>query len=204
MAFRLTLTGVGALNSPRFAPAGLLIEYDGKHVMIDGGGDSVPTGLSLDAWLVTDDRAELMGQIRPSAKKRHLAAGIGSFSVQDLRIDPRPVIHTAHPTYGYRIVAGRHLVVWAPEFFEFPDWAEGCDLMLSEAAGWDHPIHFAGNVGGHAATLDIAKQAKLKGVRRLVFAHIGRPAIRAMDRGDRPPFGSFGYDGARFEPRRWR
>lgn len=204
MAFRLTLTGVGAMNSPRFAPAGLLIEYDGKRVMIDGGGDSVPAGLPLDAWLVTDDRAELMRQIRRSTEKQDITAGVSSFSFRDLRMNPLPVIHTSHPTYGYRILARRRFVVWAPEFLEFPDWAGGCDLMLAEAAGWNHPIHFAGKVGGHAAALVVAKQAKARGVQRLVFAHIGRPTIRAMDRGERPPFGSFGYDGATFEPRRWR
>lgn len=192
------------MNSPRFAPAGLLIEYDGKRLMIDGGGDSVPAGLPLDAWLVTDDQAELMRQIRRSAEDRDMAAGVGSFSFRDLRMDPLPVIHTSRPTFGYSILAGRRLIVWAPEFFEFPEWAAPCDLMFAEAAGWNHPIHFAKNAGGHAAALEVAKQAKDRSVQRLVFAHIGRPTIRAMDRGDRPPFGSFGYDGATFEPRRWR
>jgi len=32
-------------------------------------------------------------------------------------------------------------------------------------------------------------------VRRLVFAHIGRPTIRALDRGERPPFGDVAGDG---------
>jgi len=31
---RLTLTGVGAMNSPRFAPAGLLIEHGHHRVMV--------------------------------------------------------------------------------------------------------------------------------------------------------------------------
>jgi hypothetical protein len=31
-----------------------------------------------------------------------------------------------------------------------------------------------------------------------VFAHIGRPTIRAIDAGHRPPFGEFGRDGRRF------
>ncbi|HYX79695.1 MAG TPA: hypothetical protein VE976_03700 [Actinomycetota bacterium] len=33
---------------------------------------------------------------------------------------------------------------------------------------------------------------------RLVFAHIGRPTIRAMDRGERAPFGEFASDGQVF------
>jgi len=42
-------------------------------------------------------------------------------------------------------------VVWAPEFWEYPRWAQACDLMFADAAGWDRPIRFVGNVGGHAA-----------------------------------------------------
>jgi len=35
-------------------------------------------------------------------------------------------------------------------------------------------------------------------VRRLVFAHIGRPMLKATDRGEKPPFGQFGRDGQVF------
>jgi hypothetical protein len=35
-------------------------------------------------------------------------------------------------------------------------------------------------------------------VRQLVFAHIGRPSARAIDRGERPEFGQWGNDGAAF------
>jgi hypothetical protein len=31
-----------------------------------------------------------------------------------------------------------------------------------------------------------------------VFAHIGRPTLRALDRGEGPPFGEFATDGQRF------
>jgi hypothetical protein len=31
-----------------------------------------------------------------------------------------------------------------------------------------------------------------------VFAHIGRPAIRAIDAGERLPFGEWGHDGAMY------
>jgi len=40
------------------------------------------------------------------------------------------------------------------------------------------------------------RQAIAHRVRRLVFAHIGRPAIAAIDAGLVPPFGEFGTDGA--------
>ena len=36
-ALRLTLVGVGAINSPRYARAGLLVEYGTARLMIDGG-----------------------------------------------------------------------------------------------------------------------------------------------------------------------
>ena len=32
-------------------------------------------------------------------------------------------------------------------------------------------------------------------VKRLVFTHIGRPTIRAIDAGERPVFGEFAADG---------
>jgi hypothetical protein len=43
-------------------------------------------------------------------------------------------------------------------------------------------------------------------VRRLVFAHLGRPTLRAIERGETPPFGEFGADGRLYvlRPRRAR
>jgi hypothetical protein len=63
---RLTLLGVGAMNSPRYAPAGLLAEYGAVRVAIDGGPGGAPAG-RLDAWLVTDERAELIRELRQLA-----------------------------------------------------------------------------------------------------------------------------------------
>jgi hypothetical protein len=51
-------------------------------------------------------------------------------------------------------------VVWAPEFWEFPSWAQGADLMFAEAAGWDRPIRFAGRVGGHLDLVHVAEAAQ--------------------------------------------
>jgi hypothetical protein len=56
---RLVTLGVGAQNSPRYAPAGLLVAHGGVRVMIDGGPGAVPSA-GLDAWLVTDMRSELI------------------------------------------------------------------------------------------------------------------------------------------------
>jgi hypothetical protein len=203
MAFRLTLTGVGAMSSPRFAPAGLLVEFDGVRVAIDGGGALDPSML-VDAWLVSDNRSELIAEIRKSARLSGTEAEVRSFSSPGLRIDPSPVVHTAHPTFGYTIRAETRRIVWAPEFYVFPEWSAKCDLMFAEAAGWDRQIHFRGGVGGHASALAVSREARDHQVERLVLAHIGRPTMRAIDRGEHLPFGSFGHDGDRFEPRRWR
>jgi Beta-lactamase superfamily domain len=165
--------------------------------MLDGGPGAEPAG-RLDAWLVTDERAELRSQLRRLAAERGLRPHAGSFQRGGLRIDARPVVHTSHPTFGYRIEAPEGTAVWAPEFLEFPGWAHGVELMFAEAAGWERPIRFAGGVGGHLQVRAVAEAARRHRVGRLVFAHIGRPTIRAMDRGERPPFGAFARDGQVF------
>src|ERR671935_2676178 len=145
---RLVTLGVGAANSPRYAPAGLLVARGGVRVMLDGGPGAEPPG-RLDAWLVTDERAELLPQLRRLAAARDLHPRVGGFERGDLRVDPHSVVHTNHPTFGYRIQAQEVTVVWAPEFLEFPAWAHGAELMFAEAAGWNRPIRFRGGVGGH-------------------------------------------------------
>ncbi len=70
--------------------------------------------------------------------------------------------------------------------------------MFAEAAGWARPIRFAKGAGGHAPVLAVAEQAVRHGVRRLVFAHIGRPAIAALDAGLVPPFGEIGEEKVRY------
>jgi hypothetical protein len=190
---RLVTLGVGAQDSPRYAPAGLLVAHAGWRVMIDGGPGAEPRG-RLDAWLVTDEDAELIAALRRLARHRHVVPRVAAFRRQGLSIVPRRVVHTNHPTYGYRIEAGSRIVVWAPEFLVFPSWARGADLMFAEAAGWDRPIRFARGVGGHLDALSVARTARARGVRRLVFAHIGRPTLRALDRSDKPSFGEFAVD----------
>lgn len=196
-SLRLTTLGVGAANSPRYRPAGLLIETAAGRIMIDGGPGAEPIG-KIDAWLITDDRAELVREIRRLAERNQLTPGVASFQLGGLRIQPHPVVHTNHPTYGYLIQWRGRRVVWAPEFFRFPAWSAHAELMFAEAAGWSRPIRFTGGVGGHLDALSVARLAARGGVRRLVFAHIGRPTIRAIDQGCRPPFGEFAKDGQRF------
>lgn len=194
---RLVTLGVGAQNSPCHAPAGLLISCTGVRVMIDGGPGAEPGG-PLDVWLVTDERAELIAAIRKLARPRGLVPYVGEYRRNAFRIEKRPVVHTSHPTCGYRIRAPGHTVVWAPEFYKFPGWARGADIMFAEGAAWSQPIRFTGGVGGHMDVLSVARQAKRFGIRRLVFAHIGRPTLRALDKGLRPPFGEMAADGQTF------
>jgi Beta-lactamase superfamily domain len=194
---RLTLLGVGAMNSPRYAPAGLLVEHGRARVAIDGGPGAAPGG-RLDAWLVTDERAELIRELRQLAAAHGLVPRAGDFAADGLGVAARPVVHTSHPTFGYVIEAAGRRVVWAPEFLEFPGWAAGADLMFADAAGWARPIRFAHGAGGHAAALAVAEQARIQHIGRLVFAHIGRPTIRAIDAGQATPFGEFGADGASY------
>jgi Beta-lactamase superfamily domain len=192
---RLTLLGAGAMNSPRYAPAGLLAEHATARVAIDGGPGATPAG-PLAAWLVTDERAELIRELRHLAAAHNLVPHVASYTGGGLEITPHPVVHTSHPTFGYLIEAAGRRVAWAPEFLEFPPWAAAADLMFADAAGWARPIRFAHRAGGHAAAVAVAEQAIRHGVQRLIFAHIGRPTIAALDTGQVPPFGEFGTDGA--------
>ena len=129
------------------------------------------------------------------AAERGLEPLVGALAIDDLRVQPHPVAHTGHATYGYLVEAHGRRVVWAPEFWEFPQWAAGADLLFADAAGWNRPIRFRGGLGGHACVMDVAGAARRCGVRRLVFAHIGRPSIRAQDAGLPPPYGTWGVQG---------
>src|SRR5262245_12572892 len=55
---RLTLLGVGAMNSPRYPPAGLLVRFGDVAMAFDGGPGAEPPD-DIDMWLVTDERSEL-------------------------------------------------------------------------------------------------------------------------------------------------
>lgn len=169
--------------------------------MIDGGPGTAPNG-NLIAWLVTDARGELIREIRKLARPMGLEPSVVSYSSPALDIKPHAVVHTSHDTYGYTIKACGKKVVWAPEFLEFPTWAKGAHLMFAEAAAWARPILFRGGVGGHASVEQVANEAAKNKVKRLVFAHIGRPTIKAIDSGKRPAFGEFGKEGDLFIVRR--
>ena len=204
MRVTMTLLGVGAMNSPRFRPAGLLVvcgdaPAGGDRVMLDGGGPAIPAD-PVGGWLVTDARAELIAGIRRAGAALGAEPRVAAFETDRLRVRPLAVTHTSHPTYGYLIEdrAGPHRAAWAPEFWVLPEWVAGVDLLFADAAGWRRPIRFRNRVGGHASVIDTAARARALGVRRLVFAHIGRPSIRAIDAGERPPFGEWGREGCAY------
>jgi hypothetical protein len=91
---RLTLLGVEAMNSPRYAPAGLLVEHRRRRVMLDGGLGAGPGG-KLDAWLVTDERGELMREIRRLARARGLEPAVKTYSSGGLTIEPPACLRSA-------------------------------------------------------------------------------------------------------------
>ena len=181
------------MNSPRYAPAGLLVECGSSRVMIDGGPGAT-TKRRISAWLVTDESSELIREIRKLARVKGLEPKVATYRSEGLTIEPRAVVHTSHTTSGYLIRAAANKIVWAPEFLVFPSWAKGADLMFAEAAGWKRPILFRGGVGGHACVDQVARDARKYKVKRLIYAHIGRPTIKAIDAGERPGFGEFGTD----------
>ena len=84
---RLVTLGVGAAASPRYLPAGLLVARRGVRVMLDGGPGAAPAG-RLDAWLVTDERAELRSQLRRLAAERGLRPHAGASSGVRCRSTP--------------------------------------------------------------------------------------------------------------------
>jgi hypothetical protein len=182
------------MASPRYAPAGLLVRHHAGDLMFDGGPGAEPPA-DLRAWLVTDLRSELVGQLRRLARARGLEPAVTDYRAEGLVVTPLPVVHTSHPTWGYRLEHAGHTAVWAPEFWEFPGWAAGADLVFADAAAWRRPIRFRGGVGGHAPALETALRARECGVRRLVFAHIGRPTLRATDAGEVVPYGELGREG---------
>ena len=91
---------------------------------------------------------------------RGLHPSVAAVSIADLVIELHPVAHTSHPTWGYLLRLPAASAAWAPEFWAFPAWAAGVDLMFADAAGWNRAIRFAGGAGGHMPALQVAEQAR--------------------------------------------
>ncbi len=194
---RLTLLGVGAMNSPRYPPAGLLVRYRRRQVMLDGGPGAEPAG-PLAAWLVSDERSELRRELRALCAARGLHPAVEAVCVADLVIEPRPVVHTSHPTWGYLLRLPTVSAVWAPDLgLSGLGGRGGPDVR--RRGGLERAIRFARGAGGHMAALHAAEQAREHRVARLVFAHIGRPSLRAIDAGCRLPFGEWGEPGRTYQ-----
>ena len=51
-------------------------------------------------WLVSDERGELRRELRALCAARGLHPAVAAVCVADLVIEPRPVAHTSHPTWG--------------------------------------------------------------------------------------------------------
>jgi hypothetical protein len=88
-ALRLKLLGVGAMASPKYAPAGLLVFHAAGNVMLDGGPEAEPEP-PLAAWLVTDLRGELIAQIRRLARAQGLEPAVQAYKANGLAIVPHP------------------------------------------------------------------------------------------------------------------
>ena len=63
------------MNSPHYLPAGLLVRYRCRQVMLDGGPGAEPTG-RLAAWLVSNERSELRPELRLLSAARGLRPSI--------------------------------------------------------------------------------------------------------------------------------
>ncbi|MEU9440938.1 hypothetical protein AB0D42_08440 [Streptomyces sp. NPDC048304] len=95
---RLTLLGVGAMNSPRFAPTGLLLRCPGHRVAFDGGPGAEPPPGRLDAWLVSDESSELRSALRQEAALRDVRVHAGDFQAGEVEVRCCPVAHTSRRT----------------------------------------------------------------------------------------------------------
>jgi hypothetical protein len=80
---------VGAMNPPRYASSGSRAAHRGVRVMLDGGPGAEFRG-PLDAWPLTDDHAEL-------------GRGNSGRWPRPWLVQPRPVVHTSHPTFGSEV-----------------------------------------------------------------------------------------------------
>ncbi|GAA2595601.1 hypothetical protein GCM10010411_31290 [Actinomadura fulvescens] len=178
------LLGIGTARSPRFAPAGLLVEYGHTRVGLDGGPGSEPPE-NVDAWLVADERGPLRDDLhRIAHESGMLRPAVAPFRQGTLHVDPLPVAHPRPGVHGYKITRGHRAAVWAPDFAEPPGWVEGADLVFAGAAGCD--------------VAETAEAARRLGVRRLVFVRPGDAACAAMDAGKNPPFGEWGEEGGQY------
>jgi hypothetical protein len=180
---RFILLGIGAADSSRFAPVGLLLEYGHIRVGIDGGPGSEPPE-TIDAWLVRDERGPSQDELRRIAHETGMPEpAVMPYHHGPLKVEPVPV---ADHVYGYRIGIGHHVAAWVPEAPELPAWAEGLDLVYAD-----------GSLDA-ARTQELAGTAKRLRVQRLVFVRLGAAALATVDAAERPPYGEWGVEGRKY------
>ena len=126
--------------------------------MIDGSPGAEPAGRP-DAWLVTDERAELIVAIRRMVTRKSLVPHAGSFRKAGMLVECRSVVHTpSHLRVSHS--RGRPDSCLGAGVLRVYRWARGTDLMFAEGAAWSRPIVFAGHVGGHLDVHAVARSAK--------------------------------------------
>ena len=182
---RLYLLGTGVAGSLKRAPAGMLLEYGHARVGFDGGPGSEPPE-HVHAWLICDPDDVAMPELRrmalhtgmPLPERKPYAKGV-------VRAEP---LETGRGTYGYRIECGHQLISWVPRADDFPDWAEGSELMFADGAEPERIQR-------------IAEAAKRRQVSRLVYARLGDVALALDAAGRAPPFGEWGEEGGLYRLR---
>jgi len=145
--------------------------------------------------LVTDERGELRAALRRLAAQRGRTPAATTYVGGGLDVVPRPVAHTSHPTYGYAIRAGSRLVVWAPEFWTFPEWAAGADLMFAEPpAGTGRSVSAVVRAGTRPCCVPPPTPRRPAYAGWCTRTSAG-PSLRAIDAGLVPPGGEWGEPG---------
>ncbi len=77
VTLRLTLPGVGAMNSPRFTPAGLLLRYGKLRVAFDGGTGAEPPALDWTIDPALRAYAQEPGRLAGLARRRRPSHAVG-------------------------------------------------------------------------------------------------------------------------------
>jgi hypothetical protein len=137
---RMQLVGSSGVRSE-----GLVVEYHGARVLIDGGV-SAPDG-EVDAWLRTEP-TETTEELQAVAMSHGVRAYSGDFHRGGPDGGLTVMAHVDGLGYGFEIVAGGKRVAWVPKATTLPVWANGADLVF--------------------VARDISKEARAAEVRKIV------------------------------------